>query len=361
MDYISESNTSLSTSNRIAITAVCGFAVAVTGLILIIMLCVKAYRSILQRLFMYLMLTILVNNSCNVASVHYKFRHGDTVIQVLDDRACKYLGFISVWSYWCSYTICTVTVLYLVILVLTRTRNCPACVVEVRNSRRLRVFLEVCTISGVLLGPLLVLWIPFYNTWFTYGLNNTPICGLTAANSENESYSDILLVSLLNGGAIVQLMGLTTLLGTIVMLLNYCTLPPNLQHAAAKKLTKRIVVLFLGIFVYVVVYDIRYIKWQFLSVIVSYLLLVVLSTTLIIYLAAIHFSKLCAPSLKNLLKRKKEEKLQDQHQERTRDYESLKEVQTKDFGSLEDCEPPKTPSTHFSVPYTGEFTTITQV
>ena len=61
MDYMieNESNTTNSslydfTSYRIAATAVGGISVLVAGLILIIMLCVKAYQSILQRLFMWL-------------------------------------------------------------------------------------------------------------------------------------------------------------------------------------------------------------------------------------------------------------------------------------------------------------------
>ena len=121
-----------------------------------------------------------------MASVFYKFHHGDTDIQVLGDRCCKYLGFLTVWSYWWTHTINIVILVYLVILVLTRTRNCPACVVKIRSSRRLRVFLEVCTMFGVLLGPLLVLWIPFYDTWYTYGFNNY-LCGMTISNWENKS------------------------------------------------------------------------------------------------------------------------------------------------------------------------------
>ena len=139
MDYIIE-NESNSTSNltsyRIATTAACGIAVLVASLILIITLCVKAYRSILQRFFMWFVLAILVNSSCNVASVLYKFHHGDTVIEV-NDRACRYLGFLLIWTSWCVCTINMAVMLYLVIFVLTTTRNCPACVVKIRHSRQL--------------------------------------------------------------------------------------------------------------------------------------------------------------------------------------------------------------------------------
>ena len=346
-------------SPRIVLAVINGIAMLVAGLILTITLHVKAYRSILQRFFMYLVLALLIQSFCYVASVFYKFHRGDTVLQLLDERACQYLGFLTVWSSWCVFTIIIAAVLYLVILILTRTRNCPACVVKIRNSRRLRIFLEVCTMLGVLLGPLLVLWIPFYDTWYTYGFNGA-MCAILEANPENKSSTDITLVIYLYGGAIVQLTGLTALLGAIVVLLNYFTLPANLRHALAKKLTMKIVHFFFAVIVYIVVRDLGQlcarIKQPLLANMVASLLpLIVLSAILITYLVAFQFS------IKNFFKRKKE-KLQVQHQERqTSANESLKDTQTRDYGSLEDCEPSKTRSTHFSVPYTGEFTTITEL
>ena len=96
MDYAieNESNTTNSsvydlTSARIRLTATNGIEILVAGLVLIIILCVKAYRSILQRFFMWFVLALLISSTCSVASVFYKFyHHGDTVvIHVLDDRA----------------------------------------------------------------------------------------------------------------------------------------------------------------------------------------------------------------------------------------------------------------------------------
>ena len=60
----------------------------------------------------------------------------------------------------------------------------------------------------------------------------------------------------------------------------------------------------------------------------------------------------------NLFKRKKTRLAQER---RTGDNESLKDAETrplKDCESVKDREPSKTRSTHFSLPYTGEFTTI---
>ena len=356
MDYIFENESNITnsslygfTSYRIVVIAASGTAVLVTSVVLIIMLCEKAYRSILQRLFMWLVLAFLVNSSSVVASVFYN----SNVVE--QERACEYLGFLAMWSYWCSYTICLALLLYLVILVLTRTRNCPVCVVKIRNSRRLRVFLEVCTILGVLLGPLLVLWIPFHGTWYTYGFNSA-MCAIhtVVANSQNKSSTDVTLVTFLYGDGIVQLTGLSAVLGAVIVLLNYCTLPANLRHAVAMKLTKNIALFFVAVIIYVVVYDMRFLGINFLATTVSFLPLVMLSTLLIIYLVAFHFSKLCAPSLMTLLKRKKEKR---QHQRQTRDYGTLQEPTTRDYGSLEDS---KTPSTHFTIPYTGQFTTITE-
>ena len=369
MDFtINESNITSSslynfTSARIQITAVNGIGLIFEGLVLITIFYVKAYQSILQRLFMWFVLALLVNNSCNVASVFYNFYHGDTVIiHVLNDRSCQYLGFILMWSGCCIYIIGIVGILYLVILVLTRTRKCPACVVKIRNSRRLRIFLEVCTMFGVLLGPILVLCIPFYDAWYTYGFNGV-VCAMVEANPENKSSTDLTLVKIFYNGVIIQLMGLTAIFGAVIVLLNYFTLPVNLRHALAKKLTTKIILFFFAVIVYIVVWDLGplYARMKqprpFLpNIIASLLPLVVLSAILIAYLVAFQFS------IKNFFKRKKEiQKLQVQHQERqTSANESLKDTQTRDYGSLKDCEPSKTPSTHFSVPYTGEFTTITE-
>ena len=108
--------------------------------------------------------------------------------------------------------------LYLVVLVLTRTRNCPACVVKIRNSRRLRKSLEVCMMLGALLSPLIVLWIPFHDTWYTYGFNGV-LCRTVVTNFESKSYTDFILAQFYYGSAIVQLTGLTALLGVVIVLL----------------------------------------------------------------------------------------------------------------------------------------------
>ena len=186
------------------------------------------------------------------------------------------------------------------------------------------------------------------------------VCGMVEANSVNKLSTDLRLVSLLYGDVIIQLMGLTAIFGAIIVLLNYFTLPANLRHALAKKLTKNITLFYFAVIVYVAVFDIGFvrIKQHFLLILLTVLLpLVVLSAILIAYLVALQFS------IKNLFKRKKKEKQQDQRQERqtVRDYGSLKGTLTRDYGSLEDYEPASiTPSTHFTVPYTGQFTTITE-
>ena len=120
--------------------------------------------------------------------------------------------------------------------------------------------------------PPTILWRLFSDTWFTYEFNGI-ICAVVVANPENKSYTDIVLTSLYYGNALVQLMGLTALLGSIIVLLNYCTLPTlnSLQHI--KKLTRNIILFFFAVLVYVVVEDLGLIRIQsqVLVVIISYL------------------------------------------------------------------------------------------
>ena len=139
---------------------------------------------------------------------------------------------------------------------------------------------------------------------------------MTVSDWGDKSEKDRLLATFYYNRALVQLMGLTALLGSVIVLLNYCTLPAvyNLQHI--KKLTKNIILFFLAVIVYVMVYNTVFIKTesQVLSETIGTMPHLVELTLLTTYLVACHF-----PAPKRKLpktKRKRKETPQDLHQNR---------------------------------------------
>ena len=97
---------------RIAVTVSSGIGVLIAGIILVVLVAVKAYKSFLQRLFMWIILLVLVHDMCRVAGIYYEFCDGSTV-SVLHDNGCEALGFITRWTNWCTYMFVIAILLYL--------------------------------------------------------------------------------------------------------------------------------------------------------------------------------------------------------------------------------------------------------
>ena len=85
---------------RIAITVTKGIGVLIAGAILIVLLTKRAYKSVLHRLFMWIILGILFDDLFTFGAFYHDFSHGLTQIQLLQDNACEILGFLTIWAHW---------------------------------------------------------------------------------------------------------------------------------------------------------------------------------------------------------------------------------------------------------------------
>lgn len=335
------------TKIRIAITVASGIGVFIGGIIMIVLLSAKAFKSFLQRLIMWLVLMVLCEDLCRVASIYHKFCNGNTFIVVLQDGACEVLGLITIWVFWSIYMLLIAMVLYLLTIVVIQTRE-SAIVTKIRNSRRSRILLEVGVTLATLFGPGIIVWVPYYEN--RYGFDGVK-CGLKPSNFSDRSEKDDAVISIFNFTNI-ELTGLVAILVALVMGIVYCTLSVRLQHA--KRAFKNILLFLIGVVGYVVVFDLltvtlKFTKGGYQISIFSVSFAVLGKFVLLIgYILTFHFSKLCDP-MKKLLKAKVEVSLLLHQEKLTQNYGSVKETKSSET----------TRSTFFEPPYTGQFTTIT--
>ena len=186
--------------------------------IFILLLCGKAYKTVLQRLFIYTILAIMVHDLTHVANAVYYY-HPNSKAQV-----CKYIGFISIWSSWSVYIFYMVIIIYLLIFVYIQIKG-DVCTLIVKRTKYFKVSVEFVTVLGSILLPTLVLWIPFVFTNYNYEFHNG-FCWITGTNT-SQLESDIYF-----GGFIlyegVGLVALCVILGIMIV---YWTLSAIFQRA----------------------------------------------------------------------------------------------------------------------------------
>ena len=319
---------------RMTITSTSGIGMLIGGAILVVLISAKAYKSFLQRLMMWLVFTVFLHDLCRASSIFYEFYHGNIVLQLLQDEGCIILGFVTIWTFWVIYMLVIILIVYLVAIVCIQTREDYAIVARVKNSKLMRTLLESTIILGTLAGSLVILWVPYYRK--QYGFDGAK-CGLKLSNNSALCSEDTIVTTFFNIAGI-ELTCVASLLAALILMVVYYTIPNGLQHI--KKLIKNLVLFLLGVFVYVMAYNVlmlilRYAKSGYQLSIFSICSSVTGKFVLIIgYLAVFHFSK-------KLIQNNEPGLLHNRNRE---------------YGALRETEP--TPDTFFEVPYTGQFTTI---
>ena len=236
---------------RVVIVTTSAVGVLISWAILVLLLMAKAYKSFLQRLFLWIVLTVLLHDLCRTASILYDFHHGSYNNRgVGTTMAGAILGFVAIWTFWCIYMLCVDLSLYLLTIVWIQTRESSAVVAKFRNSKLSRILLEFLVISGTLFGPLVILWVPYYENQYGFGGG---ICGLKPSNRSAVTRQDDITISIFNYSNI-ELAGLAALIATLIVAIVYFTLSVKIQHA--KKAMKNIFFFLLGIFVYVMAYNV---------------------------------------------------------------------------------------------------------
>ena len=307
------------------------FGVLIATIIFIVLLCGKVYKTVLQRLFIYTLLAILVNDLTHAANFGNLFNY------ILRDKVCVYIAFFTAWSSWSIYNFYMVIIFYLLIAVYIQIKG-NICTI----AKYFRIVLETTTIFVSVLLPLSILWIPFKHTKYRYGFIDG-YCWITS----NDSFS--ILSEIYFGGFILyEAVGLVAICAILGIMIVYCGISTHFRRA--KVLLRRIIILLVAIIVYMVFLNL-------LLVVVSdhragyYLKLFSAITQTPIdyvplcgYLITFHYSKLC-----HMIKRfvtKKERRVPGHLHE---------------YGTFKESERVSAPSNTFydsHIGYTGEFTTV---
>lgn len=160
----SDCNNTLNVSQLIQMNYARGISSALCTCPLIIMLLVlcysKAYTSLIQRLFLYLILASTNAEIFMAATMERQFRYSN------QDKVCTALGFFTLWSA-ILFDLCAIAVIvYLTFLVFVSMK----CSYLLRKSpsTRQKVLIESVYLVIVVVLPLIILWVPFMDG--NYGL-----------------------------------------------------------------------------------------------------------------------------------------------------------------------------------------------
>lgn len=209
-----------------------------TALVLVVLTYIKAYKSVLQRLFMYGVLSTMIHEATHLASIeqHFQYKHQEWI--------CAGLGFLTNWTAWvvCDFHICIVA--YLLCAVYSQVKgNDPFSIIS-RSASLRRLTEIVCILLSVLL-PLAILWVPFYNNM--YGLNES-WCWIKAYDSKCQVIG--LSDKLIYGYSFFEAVGFGALCTTVGIIIFYCTMAS--KYSNIRTLLRLIITLSLAIVVFMI-------------------------------------------------------------------------------------------------------------
>ena len=308
-----------------------GLVVAIT--VLITLIYTRAYKTFLQRLYIYIVVAVLINNVCNSFAYFHKELNEKSAL------ACHFLAFFVLWSIWCIYTFLVTMILFLLVMIWMKIYRDTANVPIFQRSKL--TLLEVIISLTALILPVLILCLPYYQDVDAYGYNKV-IC----AAKTREFWGSYLAISIhsdIAGGiAAVVAVGMTVA---------YCTRSSKLQHAkkAIWMLISLVyVVAFFGITIHVTgwVLHHRYSFCRSPTMIVTTGIL--FDIYLLVYLVAFQ-SRMFCDSLRKVLRRRKKDS----------SHHLLNNEGTIEHGTAAESSRETAPSsTYFNSSYTGAFTTI---
>ena len=222
----------------IAYSAAGGIGVLVAGMILIVLTYARAYKTILQRLVIYSVLTVLFQDSCHLANiVEYPHWHKVNASQLNESNRdqCAWLGFMTNWCGWSQYMFYLAIIFYLLGVLCVQVKGST-------GRKRLKAwktrFEVLCILSCVLL-PGLVLWIPIRNK--KYGQDIGPCFFEIACNySKQKGHFWYIFFFYF---FVFELIGLLCVLIAIGLFIVYCVLSSKLRLQRAKLMMKYLIVL----------------------------------------------------------------------------------------------------------------------
>ena len=207
--------------------------------ILIYTLIRKAFYTVLQRLFIYLVLATVVQEALIAVSFEHQFQYPG------QDELCTAYGFIIQWSGVVMFNFALGIMLYLLYLVYAQVRGEPF--VRLAKSNRAKKMMECIYVLFILLFPLTYLWIPFLHN--NYGLSGVS-CWMRALDDNCTNVADQLIFAY----GVYEGVGLVAIFVTVTISIIYCRVA--YVYPDAKRLIWRILSLTGFLIAYVVVISI---------------------------------------------------------------------------------------------------------
>ena len=258
MEYSNYSNcTNSSDSNeqlRAAYYAANAIGVFGASVLLVAMLCIKAFKTPLQRFFIVVVVVMLVHNTCRLACIFYHTDRDDDG----QDKACILLALVVQWCHWCVFLSLSVIVAFLLTIVCTYSQQNSVIVSKVRSSKALQILIEVGVNAGMLLAPWTLIWVPLIQD--QYGFDGI-ICALVPSNSCTNSVEDRIFD--IYDSTPKAIFGIMSVVSAVGMTVVYCKMPVEMRDA--RRLIKRLTILMAILFVYFLVLYLQFFASFFLT------------------------------------------------------------------------------------------------
>ena len=201
--------------------------VVIVALILLFLLCYKAYSTTFERLYLYVIIATLFSEAVEALGVEHQFYYEK------QEKVCFWLGFVTHWTSVMVFIFAFGIILYLLCLIVTKVRG-NICSLP-SESRCYQVLLELSfTLLPVLLSFAFAL-VPYFDN--NYGLAG-PWCWVRSVDNECRSVGirdQMIYFGLYEAVGVIDLT--TSLIFSIV----YCKLATSFKEA--KGLLKRTLIL----------------------------------------------------------------------------------------------------------------------
>ena len=286
-------------------------------------LCGKAYKTILQRLFIFAVCTVLVHNICHVANILYRDHR--------NHELCEFLGFLDNWMDWSVNCLYLGIELHLMVVAYLQVKATPKLVAKCKKSG---VVFELVMVSGALLVPLVIIWVPYYGNEYGY---DEGLCWFSSSSSRS--------TKLLYGYSFPEVHGSIAAIVALGLIIAYCSLSIRLRLRQARNIIRNLVILLVAAVLHMVVLN-MFLAMEYSNSSSYHLQLIeaIFDTTdkyilLVGYLSAFHMTKAC-----ELIKKVKKNSHRD-HLQLGKEDATYTESSRVTYPS----------HTFFSVSHTGEF------
>ena len=314
--------------------------IVVATVILIALLYARAYKTVLQRLIIYSVLTVIVQDLCHLATImEYPRLRNVNATQVNDSIRCAWLGFIINWSGWTEYMFYLVIIFYLLGVLCVQVKGAT----RRKKLKAWKTRLEVLIVFSCVFLPGLVMWIPLLNSKYAWLDKN--VCFFTI-QCDNTKFWYIFFFKFF-GYELVTSFCMVVAIGLFIV---YCVLSSKLRLQRAKLMMKYLIVLLTAVILNSVMINIDVVGYTSNSIPQKFRQYTAIMATaddfvfLTGYLLVFYYSKV-STTVRGLSKNK-----------------TVQVNRLNEYGTFKDSDRETAPSeTRWSksAPFTGEFTSVT--